>query len=183
MENRGEELVKKKLDLVEEAFKSWEEKLDDKSADRLDDAFKELHDCVNSAGLYNKYAKKKIEKYLDKAYAGYEKFASRLDDADRFYKPFNKLKDYLVYPVTRPCEICGRQVKAGMTNDSADFYVHKGSCFRKMMDSAYGKGYWMALGNYAEDQYGGHYITTADVPGGYEGTGIFYTEWTELEED
>lgn len=35
----------------------------------------------------------------------------------------------------------------------------------------------MALGNGEEDGYGGYYVHTADVVGGYEGTGIYYTEY------
>lgn len=83
--------------------------------------------------------------------------------------------------ITRPCEICLKQVNAGMTNDCCDFYVHEGKCFEKYMDNTYGKHKWMALGNGEEDGYGGYYIHMADVVGGFEGTGIYYTEWEEEE--
>lgn len=80
----------------------------------------------------------------------------------------------------RECEVCGKKVTAGMTTECGDFYVHE-ECFEEFMDKTYGKGHWMALGNGEEDGYGGYYICTADVAGGYEGTGIFYTEWDEEE--
>ena len=83
--------------------------------------------------------------------------------------------------ITRPCAICCKQVNAGMTNNAYDFYVHEGKCFEKHMDETYGKHKWMALGNGEEDGYGGYYIYSADVAGGYDGTGIFYTEWDEDE--
>lgn len=63
-----------------------------------------------------------------------------------------------------------------MTTDNGDMYVHE-ECFNDYMDKTYGKGKWMALGNNEEDEFGGHYIVTADVVGGYEGTGIYYTEY------
>lgn len=78
------------------------------------------------------------------------------------------------------CEVCGKPITFGcMTNECGDFYIHEGRCFEKYMDKEYGKGKWMGLGNGEEDGCGGYYITTADVVGGYEGTGIFYTEWED----
>ena len=83
----------------------------------------------------------------------------------------------------RTCEICGKKVMAGMTNDSGDFYVHEGKCFEKYMDEVYGKHKWMELGGGEEDMYGGYYVCSAEVVGGQQGTGIYYTEWEEDEED
>lgn len=80
--------------------------------------------------------------------------------------------------IRRTCAICGKQVNAGMTNDWGTFYCHE-ECFEKYMDSTYGKHKWMSLGNGEEDGYGGYYIASADVAGGYQGTGVFYTEWEE----
>ena len=81
----------------------------------------------------------------------------------------------------RTCSICGKPVFAGMTDECGSFYCHEGECFEKYMDANYGKGKWMALGNCEEDGCNGYYITTADVAGGYTGTGIFYTEWEDEE--
>lgn len=79
----------------------------------------------------------------------------------------------------RICEHCGEPITFGcMTNDQGDFYIHE-ECFDDWMNKRYGKGKWMALGNGEEDGCGGYYITTADVVGGYEGTGIYYTEYTK----
>ena len=79
----------------------------------------------------------------------------------------------------RICEICGKKVIAGMTNDCVDFYVHEGKCFEKYMDKTYGKHKWMELGGGEEDGEGGYYIYSEDCAGGYMGTGIYYTEWEE----
>ena len=80
---------------------------------------------------------------------------------------------------TRICDICGKPLNAGMTDDEWSFYCHEGKCFEKYMNSRYGKHKWMALGNDEQDEYGGYYIAAADVVGGYQGTGICYTEWIE----
>ena len=82
---------------------------------------------------------------------------------------------------SRICEICGKPLDAGMTDEVGSFYCHEGKCFTKYMNRTYGKHRWMALGGGEEDEFGGYYITTADVVGGYQGTGIFYTEWEEDE--
>ena len=78
----------------------------------------------------------------------------------------------------KTCDCCGEEMIGCMTNDSGDFYVCE-DCFNDFMDREYGKGKWMALGNGEEDGAGGFYITTADVVGGYEATGIYYTEYWE----
>ncbi len=83
----------------------------------------------------------------------------------------------------RICEICGKKVTDGMTNDCGDFYVHEGKCFEKYMDKVYGKHKWMELGGGEEDGEGGYYIYSEDCAGGYMGTGIYYTEWEEDDED
>ena len=77
------------------------------------------------------------------------------------------------------CDICGKKIHDGMTNDGGDFHVHEGKCFRKYMNKLYGKHKWMVLGGDATDEYGGYYIVSAEVPGGYEGTGIFYTTFDD----
>jgi hypothetical protein len=64
-----------------------------------------------------------------------------------------------------------------MTMDGGEFYAHEGKCFTKYMNKTYGKHKWMALGNSEQDEYGGYYIYTSDVVGGFEGTGIYYTEY------
>lgn len=80
----------------------------------------------------------------------------------------------------RICEVCGRPVKSGMTNDGGDFYVHE-ECFEKYMDETYGKHKWMEIN---DDGYGGYYICSDDsVTGGYVGTGIYYTEWEDDEDE
>lgn len=81
----------------------------------------------------------------------------------------------------RVCESCGRPVYAGMTNKDGDFYTHEGECFYKYMDDTYGKHRWMAIEE--EDEYGGYYLTAEKCCCGYIGTGIYYTEWYDEEED
>ncbi len=83
--------------------------------------------------------------------------------------------------MARNCEVCGKPVRSGMTDEEGSFYVHDGKCFEEYMDKTFGKGKWMGLGNDEVDELGGYYITTADVVGGYHGTGIFWTEWEEEE--
>lgn len=76
----------------------------------------------------------------------------------------------------RICEVCGKPVIAGMTNDSGDFYCHK-ECFEKYMDDTYGKHRWMQIN---DDYNGGYYLASDDnLAGGFYGTGIYYTEWYE----
>lgn len=79
----------------------------------------------------------------------------------------------------RPCVICGKNTTetGGMTDGY--MYCCEGKCFHKYMNKTYGKHKWMSLGNNEEDGYGGYYIHTSDVVGGYEGTGIYWTQWEE----
>lgn len=80
----------------------------------------------------------------------------------------------------RVCATCGKKIIGGcMTDEFGDFYTHEGRCFTKYMDKTYGEHRWMELGGITDDGYGGYYIHTSDVVGGYEGTGIFYTEYEE----
>ena len=79
----------------------------------------------------------------------------------------------------RRCTVCNMPITAGMTSDDAEFYAHEGTCFEKYMDKTYGRNKWMALGNDETDEYGGYYICAADVVGGIQGTGIYYTEWDD----
>lgn len=34
-----------------------------------------------------------------------------------------------------------------------------------------------------EDEYGGYYLASSEAVGGYEGTGIYYTEFEEKDDD
>ena len=77
----------------------------------------------------------------------------------------------------RICSTCGKEVKEGMTMDGGEFYAHEGKCFTKYMNKTYGKHQWMGLGGANSDGYGGFYICSADNDKGFEGTGIYYTEW------
>lgn len=77
----------------------------------------------------------------------------------------------------RRCEICGKLVTAGMTDEQGSFYTHEGKCFHKYMNLTYGKHRWMELGT--EDSLGGYYIYTDDNDDGYSPTGIFYTQWED----
>jgi hypothetical protein len=82
----------------------------------------------------------------------------------------------------KKCDICGKSLSVGMTNDEGDFHVHEGACFEAFMNSRYGKGQWMRLGEAATDEYGGFYIATDDKASkGFVGTGIYCTEWEEDE--
>lgn len=84
----------------------------------------------------------------------------------------------------KECSICKKPITFGcMTDDYGSFYVHEGKCFEKYMDETYGKHKWMELGNGEEDGFGGYYICSADTVGGTQGTGIYYTEYEEDEDD
>ena len=85
--------------------------------------------------------------------------------------------------MSRICEVCGKNLYEGMTDDYGSFYAHEGKCFETYMNQTYGIGQWMSLGNGEEDGLGGYYIHTADVVGGYAGTGIYYTEYYGEDED
>ena len=79
----------------------------------------------------------------------------------------------------RICRVCGGEVKEGMTDDEGSFYCHE-HCFYSYMNQTYGEGNWMRLGTGKEDGHGGYYITKSDEqPEGFEGTGIYYTEWED----
>lgn len=81
------------------------------------------------------------------------------------------------------CDICGKKISFGyMTTDCGDVVTHEGKCFTKMMNKTYGKHRWMALGNGDQDEFGGFYIAAADVAGGIQGTGLYYTELEESNE-
>ena len=83
----------------------------------------------------------------------------------------------------RLCVTCGKRVYGGMTMDSGYLYAHEGKCFNKYMNKTYGKHRWMMLGGTKMDAYGGYYICAADNENGFEGTGIYYSEWYGEEED
>ncbi len=84
----------------------------------------------------------------------------------------------------RICTTCGKCITAGMTNGEGDFYTHEGKCFTKYMNKTYGKHKWMELGVGVTDGQGGFYIHTYDGNmNGFEGTGIYWTEWEEDEDD
>lgn len=74
------------------------------------------------------------------------------------------------------CIYCKKKITFGYMTDECDFITHEGKCFTKMMNKLYGKHKWMQLGNGEEDEFGGYYVATADVVGGIQGTGIYYTE-------
>ena len=81
------------------------------------------------------------------------------------------------------CDICGKKIVCGyMTDDCGDVVTHEGKCFVKMMNKIYGKYKWMSLGNGATDEFGGYYVVAADVVGGIQGTGLYYTELEEVDE-
>lgn len=77
----------------------------------------------------------------------------------------------------RTCEVCGKEIHAGMTNGE-DMCVCE-DCFEQYMDEMYGKHQWMEVN---DDGCDGYYIVSMfSVVGGYMGTGIYYTEWEEDE--
>lgn len=81
--------------------------------------------------------------------------------------------------MARTCSVCGKKVTEGMTDDYGSFYCHEGKCFEEYMNETFGEGQWMILGGDVQDELGGYYIVTACNEKGYEGTGIYYTEWEE----
>lgn len=77
----------------------------------------------------------------------------------------------------RKCTVCGKPIRDGMTNDGGDFYIHE-ECFEKYMDETYGKHKWMEIN---DDGAGGYYIySNENVVGGYDATGAYYTDWSEI---
>lgn len=83
----------------------------------------------------------------------------------------------------RTCETCGQPITFGcMTDGSGDWYTHEGPCFYCYMDKTYGEHNWMCLGGNAEDGEGGYYLAS-DANEGYSGTGIYYTEYEEDDEE
>lgn len=79
----------------------------------------------------------------------------------------------------RICEVCGRQVNAGMTAENSSFYCHE-ECFGEYMNNTFGEHKWMNLGGYVEDEFGGYYLVADDSEEkGFRGTGIYYTEWED----
>lgn len=82
----------------------------------------------------------------------------------------------------RLCATCGKPIECEcMTDGDGDWYTHDGKCFETYMDRTYGKHRWMELGNGEEDEFGGYYVRTANVFGGIQGTGIYYTEYEDCE--
>lgn len=82
--------------------------------------------------------------------------------------------------MARICATCGKPITFGcMTDDTGDFYTHIDKCFEKYMDKTYGKHRWMEKGDGEGDEYGGYYLASSEAVGGYQGTGIYYTEFEE----
>lgn len=116
--------------------------------------------------IYAKALKKENE---IRVYIGDKLIARDEDELSEYF--------YINYNITiHFCDWCGGIMQAGMTNDNGDIYIHE-ECFMYYMDDTYGRGKWMSLGNGEDDGAGGYYIVTADVVGGYEPTGIYYTEY------
>lgn len=71
----------------------------------------------------------------------------------------------------RICMHCGKPFVKGMT-DLMDIYVCE-ACFNPFMNSTYGENGWKKVD---DDGIGGFYMICPIVE--WEGTGIFYTEWS-----
>lgn len=75
----------------------------------------------------------------------------------------------------RICDHCGHPIdeELGFFMDGEGFSCHE-QCFELYMDETYGKHKWMQVN---DDGLDGYYIYSADVVGGYLGTGIFWTSY------
>lgn len=91
------------------------------------------------------------------------------------------INDYIVYADESEmtfCNVCGKPVIFGMTDDYyGGCHVHE-ECFDNYMNKTYGKGKWKPTEDGEEDEYGGYYLFLNNK-GEWEGTGIFYTEWDD----
>lgn len=56
------------------------------------------------------------------------------------------------------CDVCGKRIRRGMTNESETFFTHS-KCFSKYMDKEYGKNNWM-LEDQGWDEKGNDYWHT-----------------------
>ena len=75
----------------------------------------------------------------------------------------------------RICEVCGKPLTAGMTDDLGSFYCCE-DCFEKYMDRTYGRNGWRET---EDDGIGGYYEAMGESKWEREGTGIYYTEWED----
>ncbi len=78
----------------------------------------------------------------------------------------------------RTCEVCGKEMYGGMTDDYGDLYVCE-ECFENYMDMRFGKGKWKSTEDPDEEDGCGGFYLTVDDEGKWEGTGIYYTEWED----
>lgn len=91
------------------------------------------------------------------------------------------------------CDNCGKPILWGyMTDDEGSFHTHIDACFEEYMDKTYGKHGWMELDgtcgrepgeDAVTDEYGGYYLVSWPNESGFCGSGIFYTELQEGDED
>lgn len=79
---------------------------------------------------------------------------------------------------TRLCEICGKPVHAGMTDDCGSFYVHE-ECFKEYMDRIFGEGKWRETEDDGEGGFYEAYYESLKGEKTWHGTSIYYTEWEE----
>ncbi len=82
----------------------------------------------------------------------------------------------------RQCKKCHAKIVSGFTNGFGDFYVCD-NCFQDFMDERYGKRMWMAVD---DDGSGGYYLASATHHGSVGkpyGTGIYWTEWEEDDDE
>ena len=80
----------------------------------------------------------------------------------------------------RRCEICGKPVYQGFTDDWGEFYCCEG-CFEAYMNKEYGEDNWKESGDEECGPNGGYYIATVDGGESWFDTGVYYTEWEEDE--
>lgn len=87
----------------------------------------------------------------------------------------DKCEEMLNFEV-RFCDICGRPMNVGYTDDGADFY-NCCNCFEKDMDERYGKGNWrMYESDDGKCNYlGGYYEYLEDDR--WVADSSYYTEW------
>ena len=78
----------------------------------------------------------------------------------------------------RECDVCGKQIFTGFTDDWVDFYCCE-ECFQTYMNREYGEGNWKSTGGEEEGENGGFYAATADGGKTWFDTGAYWTEWED----
>lgn len=76
--------------------------------------------------------------------------------------------------MARICDMCGKEISDGMTDDQGSFYCCQ-ECFTAYMNRDCGEDGWRDV---EDDGCGGYYEVRGE-DGKWYGTGIYWTEWED----